>query len=52
MFVRERHEPIEARGRTGRAADRQTVLDFGAQQLVDLENDALKDVGQVDLVIR
>jgi NADPH:quinone reductase-like Zn-dependent oxidoreductase len=35
---------------TGRAADRQTVLDFGAQEFVDLENDALEDVGDVDLV--
>ncbi len=35
---------------TGRAADRQTVLDFGAQEFVDLEHDALEDVGAVDLV--
>ena len=35
---------------TGRAADRQTVLDFGAHKFVDLENDALEDVGEVDLV--
>src|SRR5689334_12962559 len=35
---------------TGRAADRQTVLDFGAQEFVDLENDLLEDVGEVDLV--
>ena len=35
---------------TGRAADRQKVLDFGAQEFVDLENDALEDVGSVDLV--
>jgi NADPH:quinone reductase-like Zn-dependent oxidoreductase len=35
---------------TGRAADRQTVLDFGAQEFVDLENDVLEDVGGVDLV--
>ena len=35
---------------TGRAADRQTVLDFGAKEFVDLNNDALKDVGGVDLV--
>jgi NADPH:quinone reductase-like Zn-dependent oxidoreductase len=34
---------------TGRAADRQTALDFGAQEFVDLENDALEDVGGVDL---
>ena len=35
---------------TGRAADRQTALDFGALEFVDLENDALEDVGDVDLV--
>ena len=35
---------------TGRAADRQKALDFGAQEFVDLENDALDVVGQVDLV--
>ena len=35
---------------TGRAADRQTVLDFGAQEFVDLDHDALEDVGVVDLV--
>ncbi len=35
---------------TGRAADRQTALDFGAQEFVDLENDPLEDVGGVDLV--
>src|ERR1700752_650169 len=35
---------------TGRCADRQTVLDFGAKAFVDLDNDALKDVGGVDLV--
>ena len=35
---------------TGRAADRQTVLDFGAKEFVDLDNDALEDVGGVDLV--
>jgi NADPH:quinone reductase-like Zn-dependent oxidoreductase len=35
---------------TGRAADRQKVLDFGAQEFVDLENDGLEDVGPVDLV--
>src|SRR6059036_1489937 len=35
---------------TGRAADRQTVLDFGAQEFVDLENDVLEDVDEVDLV--
>src|SRR5204862_3316672 len=35
---------------TGRAADRQKALDFGAKEFVDLDNDALKDVGGVDLV--
>ena len=35
---------------TGRAADRQTVLDFGAKEFVNLDNDALEDVGEVDLV--
>jgi NADPH:quinone reductase-like Zn-dependent oxidoreductase len=35
---------------TGRTADRQAALDFGAQEFVDLENDALEDVGPVDLV--
>jgi NADPH:quinone reductase-like Zn-dependent oxidoreductase len=35
---------------TGRAADRQKVLDLGANEFVDLENDRLEDVGEVDLV--
>src|ERR671919_1023905 len=35
---------------TGRAGDRQTALDVGAQEFVDLDNDALEDVGGVDLV--
>jgi NADPH:quinone reductase-like Zn-dependent oxidoreductase len=35
---------------TGRAADRQAALDLGAQEFVDLEHDALEDVGGVDLV--
>src|SRR5213080_3177020 len=35
---------------TGRAAGRQTALDFGAQEFVDLANDALEDVGEIDLV--
>ena len=35
---------------TGRAGARQTALDFGAQDFVDLDNDALEDVGEVDLV--
>jgi NADPH:quinone reductase-like Zn-dependent oxidoreductase len=35
---------------TGRAADRASAIDFGAMEFVDLENDALADVGKVDLV--
>ncbi|MER8555206.1 NADP-dependent oxidoreductase [Mesorhizobium sp. M0976] len=35
---------------TGRSADRQKALDFGVNEFVDLENDALEDVGDVDLV--
>jgi NADPH:quinone reductase-like Zn-dependent oxidoreductase len=35
---------------TGRVADRQTALDFGAQEFVDLDTDSLADVGGVDLV--
>jgi NADPH:quinone reductase-like Zn-dependent oxidoreductase len=35
---------------TGRAADRQKTLDFGAQEFVDLEKDSLEDAGGVDLV--
>jgi NADPH:quinone reductase-like Zn-dependent oxidoreductase len=35
---------------TGRAADRQKVLDFGAHEFVDLDHDALEDVTGVDLV--
>jgi NADPH:quinone reductase-like Zn-dependent oxidoreductase len=35
---------------TGRAADRDAALEFGAMEFVDLENDALEDVGGVDLV--
>ena len=35
---------------TGRAADRQKALDFGANEFVDLGNDTLEDVGGVDLV--
>src|SRR5206468_2199128 len=35
---------------TGHAADRQKALDFGAQEFLDLDNDALHDVGRVDLV--
>jgi NADPH:quinone reductase-like Zn-dependent oxidoreductase len=35
---------------TGRAADRQTALDFGANEFVDLDKDKLDDIGGVDLV--
>jgi NADPH:quinone reductase-like Zn-dependent oxidoreductase len=35
---------------TGRSADREKTLDFGAQEFFDLENDALEQVGGVDLV--
>src|SRR4051794_28377564 len=35
---------------TGRAADREKALDFGTQEFVDLDNDSLKEVGEVDLV--
>jgi NADPH:quinone reductase-like Zn-dependent oxidoreductase len=35
---------------TGRDGDRQKALDFGAQEFVDLEKDALEDVLAVDLV--
>ena len=35
---------------TGRATDRQKALDFGAHEFVDLEKDALEDVGSIDLV--
>jgi NADPH:quinone reductase-like Zn-dependent oxidoreductase len=35
---------------TGRAADRQAALDFGANAFVDLDHEALEDVGDVDLV--
>src|SRR3954468_8657858 len=35
---------------TGRASGRQTALDFGAQEFVDLDNEDLEDVGKVDLV--
>jgi NADPH:quinone reductase-like Zn-dependent oxidoreductase len=35
---------------TGRAADRQKALNFGAQEFVDLDIDALEDIGGVDLV--
>jgi NADPH:quinone reductase-like Zn-dependent oxidoreductase len=35
---------------TGRAADRDKAFDFGAHEFIDIENDALEDVGGVDLV--
>jgi NADPH:quinone reductase-like Zn-dependent oxidoreductase len=35
---------------TGRTGARQAALEFGAQEFVDLDNDALEDVGKVDLV--
>src|SRR5512142_2387189 len=36
---------------TGRAADRERALDFGANEFVDLDNEALEDVGEVYLVL-
>jgi NADPH:quinone reductase-like Zn-dependent oxidoreductase len=36
---------------TGRAADRQKVLDLGANEFVDLGADSLEEVGPVDLVL-
>lgn len=35
---------------TGRAADRQAALDFGANEFLDLDLDDLNDIGGVDLV--
>jgi NADPH:quinone reductase-like Zn-dependent oxidoreductase len=35
---------------TGRAADREQAMDFGAHEFVDLDHDRLEDVGAVDLV--
>src|SRR3954470_4059601 len=35
---------------TGRVAARQTALEFGAQEFVDLDSNLLKDIGEVDLV--
>lgn len=35
---------------TGRADGRKMALDFGAQEFVELENDALEDISKVDLV--
>ncbi len=37
---------------TGRAVDRQRALDFGAHEFVDLDSDALKNVGLVDSRVR
>ncbi|OEC95130.1 MULTISPECIES: NADP-dependent oxidoreductase [unclassified Rhizobium] len=36
---------------TGRAADRQKSLEFGANEFVDLTNDTLEEIGSVDLVL-
>jgi NADPH:quinone reductase-like Zn-dependent oxidoreductase len=35
---------------TGRAADREKSLGYGAHEFVDLENDVLEDAGEVDIV--
>lgn len=35
---------------TGRAADRQKAIDFGAREFVDLDTDELGDLGGIDLV--
>jgi NADPH:quinone reductase-like Zn-dependent oxidoreductase len=35
---------------TGRAADRQPALEFGANEFVDLDHEALEGIGDVDLV--
>lgn len=35
---------------TGRAADRETVLELGADVFVDLQAERLEDIGDVDLV--
>ncbi len=35
---------------SGRAADRQKALDFGAHEFIDLDSDNLHDLGDVDLV--
>src|SRR4051812_11385246 len=35
---------------TGRGADREKALDYGAHEFVDLEDDGLAEVGNVDLV--
>ena len=35
---------------TGRAADREKAIDFGAHEFVDLDTESLEEVGRVDLV--
>lgn len=35
---------------TGRAADRQTSIEFGANEFVNLDNDTLEDIGGIDFV--
>src|SRR6476661_10045772 len=35
---------------TGRARDRQAALEFGANEFIDLDSEALEEVGEVDLV--
>src|SRR5690606_23511678 len=35
---------------TGRTTHREAALDFGVNEFIDLEKDALEDAGQVDLV--
>ena len=42
--------PAHTSSAPGALRGRQTALDFGAQEFVDLDNDALEDVGGVDLV--
>src|SRR5205823_8310480 len=42
--------PARTSSAQGAAGGRQTALDFGAQDFVDLDNEALEDVGAVDLV--
>ena len=36
---------------TGRSTDRAKAMDLGAHEFVDLDSDALEDVGEVDLVL-
>ena len=42
--------PARTSSAPGALAARQTALDFGAQEFVDLDTDALEDIGEVDLV--